>query len=222
MISKYLSSKNIINQIKPTIDEDELLSDTRSGFYDLKVYNHISEHYLYINLFSEFELNKIISICKKIPSQTGTINDKTKLEDYRKSTIAWIPVNNETQWIYERLTRCIEEVNEEFFQYDLTRIEKLQFTNYFGEEGGFYAPHIDTSYGVMVDNRKLTFVLQLSNPDDYSGGELRLHTTKNPISIEKKKGLITFFPSHILHECTPVTSGNRHTLVGWIHGPRFK
>jgi len=64
--------------------------------------------------------------------------------------------------------------------------------------------------------------MQLTDPSEYEGGTLKLYLGRDGDSIPKEKGLITFFPSHILHECTPVTSGTRCTLVGWIHGPKFK
>ena len=30
------------------------------------------------------------------------------------------------------------------------------------------------------------------------------------------------FPSYSLYEVTPVTKGERYSLVGWITGPQFK
>ena len=30
------------------------------------------------------------------------------------------------------------------------------------------------------------------------------------------------FPSYIAHRVLPITSGMRHALVAWIHGPAFR
>ena len=64
--------------------------------------------------------------------------------------------------------------------------------------------------------------MQLSDPSEYEGGELKLYNGHEPITIKREKGLIVFFPSYTLHEVTPVTKGERYTLVGWVHGPAFK
>jgi PKHD-type hydroxylase len=65
--------------------------------------------------------------------------------------------------------------------------------------------------------------MQLSDPVDYEGGvlELRPHG-KDIIKMRKQRGLIVAFPSWTLHQVTPVTQGNRQSLVAWISGPPFK
>ncbi len=70
--------------------------------------------------------------------------------------------------------------------------------------------------------RKLSMVLQLSDPSEYEGGDLELFTSANPIITKKQKGIIHAFPSYVMHRVTPVTKGVRKTLVVWIAGPRFK
>jgi PKHD-type hydroxylase len=223
MISKYLKSKNTISQISPTINEEDLINDTSSPFYDLKTFDQSSAYYFYRNTFSNYEIEKIVSTLNKLPINEATLGSENRVDkSFRESRLSWVPINSQTNWIYQRFSEYINEANESFFQYDLTKIEKLQFTRYFGNQKGFYAPHIDSNFGHFYENRKLTFVMQLSDPEDYEGGELRLHMSKNYDAIPKERGLITFFPSHILHECTPVTSGIRYTLVGWVYGPKFK
>jgi PKHD-type hydroxylase len=71
-------------------------------------------------------------------------------------------------------------------------------------------------------SRKLSIVLQLSDPSEYEGGELQILTRKEPTSMQKKRGLITVFPAWTLHQVTPVIKGTRQTLVAWISGPAFK
>jgi len=223
MISKYLKFKNIIDQINPTINEEELKNDINNPYYHLKSSDQSSFYYYYRKLFDDYEIQKILAICDKLPKTEATLGSANKVDkSYRESTLSWVPVNNETHWIYQKLSKCINEVNELFFQYELTKIEKLQFTRYYGNQKGFYGPHIDSNFGHFDENRKLTFVMQLTDPREYEGGVLKLHFGRDGDCVEKEKGLITFFPSHVLHEFTPVISGTRCTLVGWIHGPKFK
>ena len=65
-------------------------------------------------------------------------------------------------------------------------------------------------------------VLQLSDSKDYEGGDLMLMHSNTPNIIEKKKGYLVAFPSYVLHEVTPVTKGERYSLVAWIHGPNLR
>jgi len=70
--------------------------------------------------------------------------------------------------------------------------------------------------------RKLSLVLQLTDPEEYEGGDLELMTSSDPIAVLKQRGLISVFPSFVLHRVTPVTKGTRRTLVVWACGPEFK
>jgi PKHD-type hydroxylase len=70
--------------------------------------------------------------------------------------------------------------------------------------------------------RKLSFVLQLSDPKDYKGGELQIHLGEEPTVMKKEQGALFAFPSPTLHEVTAITKGRRYSLVGWITGKPFK
>ena len=64
--------------------------------------------------------------------------------------------------------------------------------------------------------------MQLTNPNEYSGGELWLHQGPEPMIIEKHQGQLTLFPSYTLHEVRPVTKGERYSLVCWVNGKPFR
>jgi PKHD-type hydroxylase len=71
--------------------------------------------------------------------------------------------------------------------------------------------------------RKISIVVQLSDPDEYEGGELQIQTgSESYISILKKKGAVTLFPSYMRHRVTPVTKGVRKSLVLWVGGSTFR
>jgi PKHD-type hydroxylase len=139
----------------------------------------------------------------------------------RNSNIAFFHSSDESnKWIYERLTGAIVSINKQFWNFDLTRIETLQYSEY--SIGQFYKPHIDMLYQAPNQGvRKLSFTLQLTDPKEYEGGDVIIKNgTDSP--IHKNKGTISFFPSYVLHEVTPITKGTRHALVGWITGPAFR
>ncbi|MDA8015328.1 MAG: 2OG-Fe(II) oxygenase, partial [Gammaproteobacteria bacterium] len=67
-------------------------------------------------------------------------------------------------------------------------------------------------------------VVQLSDADEYEGGDFQMHYVKAhpPADIIRKRGTVLIFPSLLLHRVTPVTSGVRYSLVGWYVGPSWK
>ena len=83
--------------------------------------------------------------------------------------------------------------------------------------------HMDSTFGynLKTEDRKISFSIQLSDPDDYEGGELLLNHG-NDCVVSKTKGSMTLFPSFTVHEVKPVTKGIRYSLVGWVVGDKLK
>ena len=137
-------------------------------------------------------------------------------EEYRKTDIVWLLQDDSTKWLYERLYNAVIALNKQYFNFEIDQLENLQYCIY--REGHHFKKHIDTISIPNLGQRKLTFILQLSDETEYEGGELRLHVSDNPIVISKKKGTIAIFPSFIPHDVTPVTKGERKVLVSWVLG----
>lgn len=153
--------------------------------------------------------------------QVGGGGNGTSNSEVRRSELHWLNKDEESFWVFDSLSHVVSRLNADHFGFDLTGFgEALQLTNYHEDRQGMYAWHQD--FGSAGPSRKLSMVLQLSDPNDYEGGELQILKGKKPISIEKKRGLITVFPAWTLHQVTPVIKGTRQTLVAWISGPEFK
>jgi len=177
-------------------------------------------------VFTSEEIDKIIELGKNLPIQLATIKGsntpQTKKERLaiRKNKVSWIKVDSDTEWIYQRLTGAITHLNNNYFKFSLAGFfEDLQFTIYKGT-GDHYEKHCDRIFNKNC--RKLSLVLQLSDPKDYEGGDLLLYTQRDPIVMPKERGTICAFPSFTMHQVTPITKGTRYTLVAWVHGPSFK
>lgn len=177
--------------------------------------------------FSSEEVNKIIEAGEKediiqarviFPSLNKSSLDKS----IRSSNISWLTSNDlNNEWLFRRLTDIIFNINKNYFKFDLTAIQNLQYSIY--NVGGFYTDHVDaTGLVSMTGSRKLSFSIMLTDPEEYAGGDLLLKDSSKPIKTTNKKGSIIFFPSYVLHEVTPVTKGTRKALVGWVMGPNFK
>ena len=163
-------------------------------------------------------------------------------KDKRNSQNTWVPT---THWLGGFVWHYVERANRENFLYDLRCIdgESMQYTRY--EEGQFYGWHNDaglaTQYKpVAVGNRaeglgqdflnerlemvrKLSFVLQLSDPEDYEGGNLQLlDESGSTYFAPRQKGTMILFDSRTQHRVLKVKKGVRKSIVGWTVGSRWK
>lgn len=188
----------------------------------------VSEHPFvsWNDAFSTDELNSIIEYCNNLELSKGTVGGYTDNDDInsvRSSSVSWLSLNESTTWIYDRLANIARNLNGQFYKFDLYGFsEDLQYTVYNSDNNGHYTWHVDWGSSSDSPPRKFSIVLQLSDPSEYEGGDLEIFTSKNPVAVSKKKGLITAFPSFTLHRVSPVTSGIRKTLVVWACGPAFK
>ena len=120
---------------------------------------------------------------------------------------------------FDKILKVINNVNEKHYKFELSNpitLEAVQFTKY--HSGGFYSQHTDWEGGGILDIRKLSWVINLSNPMDYRGGDLQVLEERVP----KNMGWIHLFPSFLRHQATKVFKGTRYSLVGWTIGPPFK
>ena len=144
----------------------------------------------------------------------------------RKSQHCWIP---STHWIGRFIWKCIMSANNENFLYDISHIENelIQYTQY--NKGNYYNWHTDSDIRDVFEPdelvRKLSFTLQLSYDDEYKGGNLEFadfDDSTNRFIAPKSRGTVIVFDSRIPHRVTPVKSGIRKSLVGWVVGKRWR
>ena len=172
------------------------------------------------NAFSKEECQTIINIAK----DKGLIKGSTKgksIKNVRDSKISWLYPVDGMDWVFRRVTDIVLNLNEKFFKFDLFGInEGFQFTNYEAPSGK-YGKHVDRGMNMLV--RKLSISIQLTNPEEYEGGELKLYDGEEDGTLmDKTQGTLIIFPSYILHEVTPITKGERNSLVTWVTGNQFK
>ena len=169
-------------------------------------------------------------------------------ENIRNSKNAWIPTSH---WVGGFIWHYVQRANRTNFLYDLSHIdgETIQYTKY--GVGDYYNWHQDSALhthyrpikteqsaeGSLDNNdeflinsvkinceiiRKLSFSIQLSDPDDYEGGNLQLMDENNKSYIApRQRGTIILFDSRTPHRVQKVRSGERKSIVGWVVGPRW-
>ena len=189
-------------------------------------YHHCEAWAFVDNLFTAEECKKIKTLAAKltvIPASVGS--DKTDIGlnlEMRKNTLSWLNSNDpEAAWIYQKLTGAVNTVNAQFWEYNLDYIESLQYTIY-NEYLDHYHGHIDMML-TGLHQRKLSFSLQLDDPNTYEGCDLEMSNGGQTwVPTKRKQGTFIAFPSWLTHRVTPLISGSRHSLVGWVCGPKFK
>jgi PKHD-type hydroxylase len=174
--------------------------------------------------FTEQELDWLQERSKNADqqAQVGGNPSGDELNNIRRSQVSWLNKTSETAWVFDKLAHVASSLNAQFYRFDLTGFgEAIQLTNYNQSEHGMYGWHQDYS-GNNTPSRKLSLVLQLSDPAQYEGGNLQVMTGGEPKNVRKQRGLIAAFPAYTLHQVTPVTQGTRQSLVTWISGPAFR
>ncbi len=140
----------------------------------------------------------------------------------RQGEISWLDPDQESwQWLYRLISDRVLAINSKYWQFDLDRLESLQFTKY-SHVGDQYGEHTDFSDRGPSTYRKLSFSCQLTDPSLYQGCDLEICLGDNWQCANRNLGSITVFPGWQLHRVTPLEKGQRYSLVGWMSGPAFK
>jgi SM-20-related protein len=114
------------------------------------------------------------------------------------------------------------------FGIELASCEDAQFLRY--REGDFFVAHQDGNTGMLQSakeqSRKISVVIFLNRPSDvpgpgaYGGGSLvfsewRAGRTPGRYSLAAEAGMLVAFTADTTHEVTPVTWGDRYSIVSW-------
>lgn len=176
----------------------------------------------YYGVFSNAEINRLTDYIKTRETEPALLAQGKTNEKVRRSRISFLPTTTDTKWLYNRLSEFAKEVNRRHFNFDLTALQHIQYTEYDASDLGTYHDHLDWSPGVVMA-RKLSIVIQLTDGTEYDGGDLQLKlSSSEPFTASRTKGDAVIFPSWILHGVTPVTRGLRKSLVVWVEGPEWK
>ena len=183
-------------------------------------------------VFTPAQCRRIVDLGSRQPTDRGELldqDDAAANQWVRDSVTAWIPRDDESEWIFTRLADVAERVNERY-GFELGGfLEDLQFTTY-DRPGSHYAWHQDGLDG-SVGHRKLSIVVQLSDPADYRGGELEFLEVAEDYDDGRRsayaervarQGTAIVFPAFEFHRVRPLRRGARRSLVAWVAGPPFR
>ena len=183
------------------------------------------------NFLDSQVVDNFLESIKNIPYKHGTLLNTEELDDYRICQVKWIPFENRFLSLYHHCKDHIVDRNSLTWKFNIDNGQEMfQYTEYNGDTKGRYNWHIDVGPG-HTSYRKLSIVIQLSDPEEYEGGDLEIFdcwdTALDPFNfpskaVPKSKGSIVIFPSYMPHRVTPVTKGIRKSLVWWVGGDHLK
>ncbi len=165
--------------------------------------------------FSTEECERAIAFGSFTQEQQGTIGSEPIVSKVRNSQTRFIPPNEQSAWIYQKIELAIAQMNNAY-RYHLSGVELIQVAHY--GAGCYYDWHMDVGPG-NNSLRKLSISVQLSDDKDYQGGDLEFMNATPP--YHRGRGTLIVFPSFSMHRVTAVTSGTRLSLVAWVTGKPF-
>ena len=169
------------------------------------------------------EIEKLVASIDFVRAQTQAEDNGLTETEYRKSNVKWLPLTPEYKWIYDKIGDMAYEANQNLYHFDLHSMpEQIQYTEYYDHEKGHYDWHMDNGYG-NLSQRKISVTVQLSDGNDYEGGDLQLWPGGTyPLVAPRGKGNVVIFPSFMMHRVTPVTRGTRKSFVLWLGGGHYR
>ena len=166
---------------------------------------------------------EIVDRLVSVHSALASNDVEHKVSANRTSTTTTLD-NSQHKDINDLIYSLASKANNDTYGFHIDDIDYCQFNLYDEKDAGHYSWHIDFrgfNEAKKLKHRKISVVIQLSEPTEYEGGELQLkysNYTKQQKSDMLKKGSVITFPSFVEHRVTPVTKGKRLSLIGWATG----
>jgi SM-20-related protein len=144
-----------------------------------------------------------------------------------RQTLRICPSAATIEFVTHRLVACKQAV-EKHFAVTLAECEDPQFLCY--RKGDFFVAHQDGNTGLLrldTERRLVSLVIFLSRESDtpqagaHCGGSLlftnhRADPNRGQFQMIAEPGTLIAFRSETTHEVTPVTHGERYSIVSWF------
>ncbi|MGQ0563744.1 MAG: 2OG-Fe(II) oxygenase [Gemmobacter sp.] len=175
------------------------------------------------NALPAAECDLLVTLAAQAEMADAGLVGKTTSHALRRAEVVWLDDLPQAAPVMDRLIRLVAQANRETFDVDLTEFaESAQIARYGAEREGHFGWHSDIGKGTLAVRRKLTLVIQLSDPAGYDGGALELRPDANVAVAPRTRGTAAIFPAYVLHRVSPVTRGTRWSLTLWAHGPAYR
>lgn len=159
---------------------------------------------LSVRLLGDSECDELLRLCQHWKQgRLSTGKDLT----HRKCDEARI---EPPRWLLERLATVDAD---RMLGTGAVELAEMMVARY--RKGEFFHWHRDTG---PTNRRALSLTIQLSDPEDYDGGDLRIMRPDGAeyVTAPRERGAAAFFPADCLHEVSEVTRGVRRAVVLWF------
>ena len=184
------------------------------------------------NFFDAQMCERILAEMRSAQSGPATVYGAVPsgaVDDGMRKATRIVPSLETTEFIKQQLLER-KQVVEDYFQVTLSECEEPQFLRY--GVGDFFVAHQDGNTGLLRFDRErirsVSVVIFLSNQSevpesgDYCGGSLILYElgvgasrADRSIHLNGELGTLAAFRPETTHEVTPVTHGERYSIVCW-------
>lgn len=184
-------------------------------------------HIFYTDLFTKNEIESILI-------HLGEMND-TNYPVFMDGN--WVDIgckmksnklnwNEDINWFFEKLAKWINGLK---LGVELINPPHAVFRKY--EIGDFFIKHMDDPINLNkhIDEgsnlklrRYMTVCIQLSDETEYEGGNVYIYNDNNKQLVSKQIGHTYTFGIKVPHEVTPITNGNRKSLIIFVNESHIK
>ena len=162
-------------------------------------------------LLNEDECDEIIALFGKRIGKGDAYGEKD-WHISKKTTLIQVPLP-----IFRKIDAKINEINADYFGFQGKLARQGEIYRY--DPGDFFDWHMDLGDGTIA-RRKLTTLIQLSSPRDYTGGRLEI-LSNVAHKADRARGTLLIYPSFIMHRVTKLKTGRRFSLGGEFLGKPF-
>lgn len=148
---------------------------------------------------------------RQVDGKTVGLHD----ENFKKRRDFFIEDPKLKQQLNAIILRRVRPEVEKAFQFTITRFERYLVGCYDAQSGGYFRPHRDNT-SKATRHRRFAMTLNL-NVGEYTGGFLRFPEYA-PHGYKGDSGTAIIFSCSVLHEATPVISGQRFALLSFFYG----
>jgi len=194
------------------------LSHLESDFFKQNIKTDFSKDAEYGIVPLEMDSQMTDIVLKEAMDYGEEIKGNTSLKtDFRKVQ-AW-RLNQKNSVTAELISHAAIELNQ-VFNYKLSGIQDLQYLEYHADDNAKYDWHIDAGDS-LSSMRKISISWVLN--EGFKGGNLEFFGDGGEIvTYNSTPNKLVSFTSFLNHRITPMESGVRKVLVGWIWGQQWR
>lgn len=180
--------------------------------------------------FDKETCEKIIRDSAVLPVQDAMVGiggGEAVVAETRRSKIRFVNSNDwRFSYLFDALWKTAIMANRDFFDIQISKLDFIQIAEYSADYKGEYKAHQDV-FWMNNDpkyHRKLSCIIQLSDPNSYEGGDFELTETEHKPDANdiRLQGSVVYFPSMFMHKANPVTKGVRYSVAAWFEGPKWR